>query len=191
VAAIQVLSILGSPRRAGNTARVLDWIEEALRETGSTVERVSTGDRDIRPCTGCFACKLQPGSLCVQRDDANELYGKMRDTNLVLLATPIYCFGFPSPLKALLDRSVCLVSEFGQVGHASVIEGRRIGLVATGEGPIERNLDLLVGPFELLCDYWKARDAGHLLVPGCTRPEDMDSDVQTRARQFAQSLATG
>lgn len=185
---MDALSILGSPRRAGNTARVLDWIDEALHEAGSAIRRVCLIDRHIRPCTGCFACKLHPGSLCIQRDDANDLFGQMRDADVVLLATPIYCFGFPSPLKALMDRSVCLVSEFGRPEHASVIEGRRIGLVATAEGPIERNLDLLVEPFELLCDYWKATSVGHLLIPGCTRPEDMADDVRSQAHAYARSL---
>ncbi|HOS92228.1 MAG TPA: flavodoxin family protein, partial [Armatimonadota bacterium] len=78
---MDVLSILGSPRRAGNTARVLDWVEEVFHEAGSAVERISIGDRDIRPCTGCFACKLQPGSMCIQRDDANELFRQIRDAD--------------------------------------------------------------------------------------------------------------
>lgn len=185
---MDVLSVLGSPRRAGNTARVLDWVEEALHKAGSAVERIRVGDRDIRPCTGCFACKLQPGSLCIQRDDANDLFRQMRSADVVLMATPIYCFGFPSPLKALIDRSVCLVSEFGTPGHASLIEGRRIGLVATAEGPIERNLDLLIQPFELLCDYWRATSAGHLLIPGCTTPESMGEDVRSQARAYARAL---
>ena len=48
--------LMGSPRREGNTARLLDIFQEANRELGVEQEVIWLYDWDIKPCLGCKSC---------------------------------------------------------------------------------------------------------------------------------------
>jgi multimeric flavodoxin WrbA len=45
-------------------------------------------------------------------DNIREEYPKMRDADILVLATPIYCDGITGPLKNLLDRTIPKVYPF-------------------------------------------------------------------------------
>ena len=48
-------------------------------------------------------------------------------------------------MKALLDRQTCLLRNFvDTLNPTSLIDGRRMAMVMTAQGPIEENADLLV-----------------------------------------------
>lgn len=186
---MKVMSVLGSPRRRGNTARVLGWVEEELAALGHEVDRADLADYEVRGCLGCYACKRSLETPCVQRDDANALFDRVAAADALILASPLYCWGFSAQLKAFLDRGICLVVEFESAEHQSRLDGKRIALVATAEGPMEQNLDLLVTPYRLLCEYNRALAVGDLLVPGCTTPEALGEEVRAQAQALARTIA--
>jgi len=51
------MTILGSPRRKGNTAKVLGWIEKQFRAEGHEVTSVNMLDHDVQGCGECLSCK--------------------------------------------------------------------------------------------------------------------------------------
>jgi multimeric flavodoxin WrbA len=185
---MRVMSVLGSPRRKGNTAKVLGWVEEELVALGHEVDHVNLIDFEVSGCLGCYACKASLDTPCVQRDDGNALFSRVVRSDGLILASPLYCWGFSAQMKAFLDRAICLVVEFKGADHQSRLEGKRLALVATGEGPLERNLDLLQTPFDLLCEYSKATNAGSLLVPGCKTPDAIAAEVRDRAMALARAI---
>ena len=50
---MKVMTILGSPKKKGNTAKVLGWLEEELEAQGNQVSRINITDREVRGCLGC------------------------------------------------------------------------------------------------------------------------------------------
>ena len=66
-------------------------------------------DRHIEYCTGCFACKMN-GGTCVHDDDMRAILDEILESDLLLFSFPLYCYGMPAPLKALLDRTMPLSS---------------------------------------------------------------------------------
>ncbi|MEX0975321.1 MAG: flavodoxin family protein [Bacillota bacterium] len=101
---MKVLAFAGSPRRSGNTRLLLDaFVDEATR-VGHEVEVVNLANRAkwlIAPCLGCDKCV---SGECVQKDSMQELYPKLRDADAVVLAAPIYFYGLPAHVKAMIDR---------------------------------------------------------------------------------------
>ena len=185
---MKVMTVQGSPRKRGNTAQVLSWVEDELRSLGHTVDRANITDHDVRGCLGCYACKQSLETPCVQRDDANALFARVIEADALILASPLYCWGVTAQLKAFIDRGLCLVVGFEGPGHESRIEGKRLALIATAEGPMADNLDLLRKPFDLLCSYTKVTMAGSLLVPGCTSPDVLGEGVREQARALAHEI---
>ena len=69
---MHVTTLLGSPRKSGNTATVLGWTEDALKASGHTVDRVYLDDKSIRGCLGCNQCKDDSEHVaCVRKDDGS------------------------------------------------------------------------------------------------------------------------
>ena len=106
---MRVMTILGSPRREGNTAKVLGWIEDRLRADGHDIDAANMLDYNVGGCHECLACKRGTVDLCSIDDDANALYRRMVVADLVLIAVPVFCWGFPAQIKGLIDRMYCMM----------------------------------------------------------------------------------
>jgi multimeric flavodoxin WrbA len=100
---IKVLAFAGSPRRGGNSETLLDWMLAAMaKEPDVVVEKVLLTEANINPCRGCNACEKL--NKCVQRDGMDMYHDKLVEADVIVLASPIFCMGLASQVKALIDR---------------------------------------------------------------------------------------
>jgi multimeric flavodoxin WrbA len=186
---MRMMTVLGSPRRQGNTAKVLGWIEEQFRADGHEVDSASIVDYTVQGCGECMACKRGSVELCSIGDDANALFRRMAAADLVLIAAPVFCWGFPAQIKALIDRLFCMMDFAGDRVGVPRLYGKGMALFLTGGGGEADNGDLVVRGFEQLVPCLKARPAGHWFVGGCTEPAALRPDLKTRAAEFAKAVA--
>ena len=108
---MKVLVLNGSPKRDKSdtmhiTRAFLDGMNDVAPQETTIVHVI---DKHIEPCTGCFACKRN-GGACFHDDDMKSILEQILDSDLLLLSYPLYCYGMPSPLKALMDRTMPLSS---------------------------------------------------------------------------------
>ena len=85
----RIVILTGSMRRGGNT----DLLAEAFARGASLhnqVEILSVADYPVHPCLGCNACMQRQGHTCVQQDAMQEIYPKLRDADVLVLASPVY-----------------------------------------------------------------------------------------------------
>ncbi|MFC1835818.1 flavodoxin family protein [Thermodesulfobacteriota bacterium] len=186
---MNIETILGSPRKKGNTNQVLLWMEEALRGQGHGVNRINTVDHKVNGCKGCFTCKKsvdEPG--CPQKDDVSDIVVRLISSDIVVYSTPIYFWGPTAQMKALLDRHCCIVTGFATPNWHSLMEGKRVALVVTCEDDVEENVDLTVELFNRFAHYLKCRHAGSLIIPFTTTPDALGDGVKEQAVAFAQRL---
>lgn len=102
---MKVLAINGSPKMdKGNTALILDPFLDGMREAGAEVELQYTKKLNINPCQGEFNCWLKTPGKCFQKDDMEMINKKRADTDILVLASPVYCDAITGPLKNLMDR---------------------------------------------------------------------------------------
>lgn len=99
---VRVLGISGSPRRKGNTEKLLDAFLKGAGAAGGEVEKVILKKLDFRSCQGCNTCHRT--GVCVVKDDLTPLLEKIPSTDVLALSSPIYSMGITSELKALIDR---------------------------------------------------------------------------------------
>jgi len=183
---MKVLTILGGPNKDGNSAQVLGWVEEELRSKGHKVDRVNVVDYEIGGCRSCYACQANPDKPgCVQEDDGRKILRTMTESDVILLTSPLFCWGFTGQVKPLIDRWFCFVTGGGTDKRKSLVAGKRFGLIVTGAGPVEKNMDLIVESFRRAVVWLTADHAGELLVPFCTAPEAMGPDIRDQAKEFA------
>jgi multimeric flavodoxin WrbA len=78
------LTILGSPRRNGNTDTILERVEEPLRARHG-VQRLLLPRRSVHSCLGCEACqRILDAPGCVQRDEIAGMLEQILDADMIV-----------------------------------------------------------------------------------------------------------
>ena len=106
---MKVLGINGSHRAGKGTAALLQAALDGAAEQASALEvpvsceLVELSKLDIGFCVGCNRCLAQ--TSCTLEDDMNDLYEKLRDADVVLLASPDYFGTVSARMKNFMDRT--------------------------------------------------------------------------------------
>ena len=80
-----------------------DEFIKGASKNGHEVTEFDVIRKKINPCLGCGACGMN--GACVQKDDyENELKGLLKETDVIVFAFPVYYFGWPAQIKAVVDR---------------------------------------------------------------------------------------
>ena len=103
---MKVLGLFGSPRRGGNTEILLEEALKGAEKEGAEIQRLYLRDLDITPCTECHGCD-ETGS-CVILDDMQNIYPKLLEADLIILASPIFFYGVTAWAKNSIDPSQAL-----------------------------------------------------------------------------------
>lgn len=103
---LKVLGIAGSPRRNGNTDHLLQQILAGVSSQGTEIKTVILSELNIAPCRHCDGC-LKTGK-CVIDDDMQWLYTDLRESDRIVLASPIFFMGVTAQTKAMIDRCQAL-----------------------------------------------------------------------------------
>jgi multimeric flavodoxin WrbA/protein-tyrosine-phosphatase len=98
-----VLGLQGSPRKTGNTSFLLSAFLQAAERRGAVTQTVQVVERNILPCKEYVVCEKK-GYCPIDDDMAAEIYGLLRQAEVVVLASPIFFYSMTSQLKALVDR---------------------------------------------------------------------------------------
>ncbi len=99
---MKIAAFNGSPRKGGNTESLL-W--EALRPieyAGHDVAKFNLNEMSIKPCQDCGGC--QDTGVCVWKDDMTLIASAIRESERLILASPIFFFGLSAQAKAMIDR---------------------------------------------------------------------------------------
>ena len=125
----KILVLCGSSRKGGNTDILAQAFIKGAKSSGNEVEKLNLCQMSIQPCIDCKYCYTHEGK-CVLKDDMEEVYEKLRETELLVLAAPVYFYNFPSRLKAVIDRlhnpiretfrikETCLLTAYADQGAA-------------------------------------------------------------------------
>jgi multimeric flavodoxin WrbA len=184
----RIIGILGSPRRNGNSAALLQELFRCL-DGRFQAETVFLADEDIRPCDGCHACE-QTGS-CRIADDMPGLLERLRSARAIVAATPSYMGSVTSRMQMLMERTWPLRKGqmAGRIGTYIVTGRRRIGVAVSVLDEYFTRLGLIKVPGVVGFGFEAgdiARDAEALgqtrqlaaalgRVLGCTDTEDRNS----------------
>lgn len=184
---MKILVLNGSPKREKSdvmhmTRAFLDGMKEAADVQITTIHAI---DRHIEYCTGCFAC-MHNGGICIHDDDMRGILEEMLKSDVLLFSFPLYCYGMPAPLKALIDRILPLSSmsmekvgdRYEHVGQANFSHLRYVMICGCGFPNSKHNFEPAIAQFRLLfpCDHTI------LIVPESPMFNAPEADVVTKPR---------
>lgn len=100
----KIMVLNGSPRRNGNTSRLIESFRQGAEGAGHEVKEFFLQDMTIGGCRGCFGGGKDQDHPCVQRDEMDEIYPAYRDADVVVLASPLYYWNLSGQLRTAFDR---------------------------------------------------------------------------------------
>ena len=155
---MKILVLNGSPKRDKSdtmhvTRAFLDGMKEAALQD---IHIIHTIDQHIEYCTGCFSC-MRNGGTCIHDDDMQEILEEILASDLLLFNFPLYCYGMPASLKAMMDRTLPLSSmamqkvgdRYEHVGQADFSHLKYLMICGCGFPNSRQNFEPAVAQFRL------------------------------------------
>lgn len=101
---MNILVLNGSPRPKANTKAHIQAFVEGAESKGHSVRVLNIGNMKINGCIGCEYCHTKGDGTCVQKDDMQEVYPYLANSDMVVLASPIYYWGFTGQMMSVITR---------------------------------------------------------------------------------------
>ena len=107
---MNILILNGSPNlNKGATGTIVKTLERGLAKNSSNITTKFVYKLNVNPCQGCFSCWSRTPGKCIHKDDVEKLLPIVAESDILILATPVYVDGMTGPLKTLLDRFIPLI----------------------------------------------------------------------------------
>ncbi|MBR1883327.1 MAG: flavodoxin family protein [Muribaculaceae bacterium] len=146
---MKILILQASPRAKGNTAWMAQEFKNAAEAAGHQVTLVNVSHKKIAGCLACEYCHTKGEGACIQKDDMQELYPLMAETEVLVLAAPVYYFTLCAQIQAPIQRMYC-VNKPAQVKKMALLMSSYSPGVYTGA----------MAEYKDICNYWNVADAG-------------------------------
>jgi hypothetical protein len=165
----------GSPRGVkGNTQIMVAAFAEGVKSAGAEVETVLLAEKNYKGCTGCFTCWLKTPGKCIFNDDMAELLEKLKTSDLLIFATPLYVDNVTGLMKNFMDRFMPLadphieIDQNGEARHVAHSNPPKIGVISNCGFPEQSHFQVLQLLFrrlarsmssELVCEIYRGGGA--------------------------------
>ncbi|MGA2935586.1 MAG: flavodoxin family protein [Syntrophobacteraceae bacterium] len=160
---MKIVCLLGSPRENGNSATIANRFCDTAERLGAEVQTFVLNKLEYRGCQGCMACKTKL-DRCALEDDLTEVLDAVCETDVLVLASPVYYGDVSSQLKAFIDRTYSyLASDYlTNPKPCRLAEGKKLVFILTQGNPDQERF---AGIFERY-DYffrWYGFTDSHLI----------------------------
>jgi multimeric flavodoxin WrbA len=128
---MRALGIIGSPRKDGNTAYLLNKTLGILEDGKVETETIFLKDYEINPCGDCREY-CEKHNKCKIEDGMKDLFLKLRRSNVIIPASPTYMGGVTSRMRTFMERTWPLRNGTlkNKIGTSIVVGRREIGISA-------------------------------------------------------------
>ena len=169
-----IVILNGSPRKTGNTAALVQEFARGAREAGNTVTEFFLDGMDIHGCKGCFGGHSGRACPCVQKDDMNQIYPAVKESAVVVLASPLYYWNLRGQLRTAMDRLFALEEGEGNLLRGN---GRSSALLMAAEG---HGFEDVLTYYGHLMDHLRWKNLGHVLAGGNMDVGDIQGKPELR-----------
>ena len=182
---MKILGIDGSPRKNGNTEKLVKTILQGAEANGAETRHYKVAMMNISPCPGCMDCR--ESGICIHEDDMTPLYDEIQSSEAIVIGSPVYMWQVNAQTKTFLDRLVLFVKP----DFSSRLNGPKGLVLAFTQGnpdphAFKTYFDYLEKLFSFL--HYDFRET---IVAAGTRQENdilQQTDVLEKARKIGMSL---
>ena len=98
---MKFLIINGSPRKRGNTDKIISVLKRVIEEKNLKAEEIILRDIEMKLCDGCENCANSLPCPNIKDEFSKKYLPKISNYDIYLLATPTYCDNVTPLMKIL------------------------------------------------------------------------------------------
>ncbi len=169
----QVLVLLGSPRKKGNSTSLAAQIIKGAESTGAAVETIYLHGKNIAACQACYACQKPDSKGCAIDDEMQPIYRRLIEADCWVIASPVYWFTMSAQTKLFLDRCFALPAY-----RKDAFAGKRIAVAMSyGDAdPFASGCVNALRTFQDACRYTGAKLVG-MVYGSAEKPGEIKSNL--------------
>ncbi len=126
----KALIIFASPHANGKTAKLLSFLKEKIKSKFNFYI-LNAFERNPRACIDCGRCKEFGECVFYDLEDMDYY---LSTCDLIILASPIYNYSFPAPLKAIIDRMQRYYNSKKTMGFSPFEKRQKKGIIILTAG---------------------------------------------------------
>lgn len=188
---MKIVSLLGSPREMSNSSTIANRFCTTAQKLGAEVRTFTLNDLNFRGCQGCYACKTKL-DRCVLKDDLTEVLEAVRDTDILVLASPVYFWDVSAQMKAFLDRSFSFLRPdfLTNPNRSRLTPGKKLVFILAQNNPDKNSFSNIFEKFDLFFRWFGFTDTRQIRAFGTGAPGAVQSDpeVMELAARTAEEL---
>lgn len=163
---MNIVALYGSPRKKGNSAALASRFLEKAEELGAGTRSFYLNTLNIKGCQACMGCKTKKDH-CIVKDDLADVLEAVRETDVLVLATPIYFGDVSAQLKMFIDRTYSyLVPDFLNSPEPSRLKpGKRLVFIQTQAQPNPDLFNDIYPKYELFLNLMGFKE--NILIRAC------------------------
>ena len=183
----KLVYVMASPHAQGTTQRLANAFLEPFRQSGRWQEHeLRVYDVLPHPCTACGLCKEINGC---RWHDLDEFDALLRESDLLVVASPVYNLSFPAPMKAMLDRwQRYFEARFARGEKPCIQKGRKAILLLTRGSKDARGDDICRQQISQSFSVMHTELTGVCVWPGTDQGENGYEKAAEQARAMALAI---
>lgn len=170
----KIVILNGSPRKKGNTSTLVKAFTEGAESSGNTVTEFFLDGMEIHGCKGYFGGHSSRECPCVQKDDMAKIYPDVKESDVVVLASPLYYWNMSGQLRTAVDRLFALEEGDGNLLRGN---GRASALLMAAEG---NGFEDVVLYYDHLMEHLRWKNLGHVLAGGNMDAGDVEGKPEVQ-----------
>ncbi|MDE6034494.1 MAG: flavodoxin family protein [Ruminococcus sp.] len=175
----KITVLIGSMRKGGNTELLATSFADGAKNHHN-VEIISVADYAINYCIGCNSCFTREGNKCFQGDDMYRIYDKLIDTDILVIASPVYFYGISAELKTIIDRLHTPMRKRFRI--------KKLALILVGASTLPELFDSIKIQYQLVLNFFNLEDAGMVLVRGAKEKGEVSDSSLSEAYNLGFSI---
>ena len=145
---MEILALIGSPRKQGNTDIMADEVLEGAKSMGAVASKIYLDDHHVRPIAE-VADNSRERDDPRKDDDFPRLLERFLEADIVVWSTPVYWQGASAQMKCFLDR---MSSYFNHPGYRERFRGKRHVVVCAYGRPETQHGNWVTEPMKLTAE---------------------------------------
>lgn len=175
---IRVVGLVGSPRRGGNTEKLLTEFLAGAEDAGGEVSKILVDQLGIAGWTSEVECPK--GSPSKATDSFQRVSQELVGADVIVVASPVYFRNVPAQLKALIDRSQCQwirkYVDKEPLPASSAGHERRRGVFISAGGSSREHFEGTIQTIRSFFDVYETDYWGELLFGGVDAKEEIEEE---------------
>ena len=185
----KVLAFSGSPRRGGNSEKLLDaaLAGVAAAAPGAAITKIVLNELTFAPCQNCGSCNATGDCRFAAGDDMKGIYEALDASDRFIIASPIYFASVSAQLKTMIDRCQAIWARKYLLKRPHANPDRKALFLCCGGFKHDRFYKCARQVIDAWCTVLDIKLTGELFYPSI----DARGDIEKHPTALADALNAG